>query len=241
MKPSLAASKEDNMKPAALALCALTLILPGCASFSTIPLTRQDSDVVAADSNGQTRWCSRTRPFRGIPMKVKVQTHVDVCIEERYVLYKGEKFETWREKPLAHKFYSVKCTPVVTDQIVITDFKRPASGTLDLTIDFTDDQYLDKVSSKLTDTTITDSAALLTTIITKTGIAGFADDTTPPVSDRWQWKKRTVAYQRFDINAPDFEQQLEQFVNLHMNSCNRCSGMPTYDQVSQLPVSVVPN
>jgi hypothetical protein len=230
------------MKPTIITCCAFTLFLSGCASFSTIPLTRQDSGLVAGDSNGEGRLGCRTRPFRGIPMKVKVQTHVDVWIDERYVLYKGEKFETWREKPLANKLYSVRTEAVITDQIVITDFKRPASGVLDVNIDFTDNQYIDKITSDLTDTTITDSAELLTTIITKTGVAGFNADTgTPPTNDRWQWKIRTVAYQRFDINAPDFEHQLEQFVNLHMNGCNRCSGMPTYDQVSQLPVSAIAN
>ena len=33
---------------------------------------------------------------------------------------------------------------------------------------------------------------------------------------------RTIAWKRFDINEPDFEQQLVQFVNLHLNDCNEC-------------------
>ena len=172
-------------------------------------------------------------------MKVKVQTHVDIYIEEQYVLWKGEKFETWREKTLPNKFYSVRAQPILTDQIVITDFKRPASGTLDLKMSFTDDQYIDKITSSIQDTTITDSAALLTTIITKTGSGAsvYNPNRTNTPSARYQWKTRTVAYQRFDINAPDYESQVEEFVSEHLNSCNRCGISPSYDQVGFVPVA----
>ena len=206
------------------------LTASGCTSFSTTPITRHDSNAVSADSNGDPRWFCRSRPYKGIPIKVKVITHTDVFIDEDFMLTKGEKYESWKEEKLEHKFLSVRAEPVTTDQIVISDFKRPASGIIDLTVDF-NDGYLSKIDSKVTDTTITDSAQLLATIISKSGVplGGKALRST----QRTAWKKRTVAYQRFDISAPDYEEQLDAFISHHMNNCNQCSGYPTYDRVSE--------
>jgi hypothetical protein len=202
----------------------------GCASFSTTPITRLDSDIVSADSNGLSRWFCRTRPYRGIPIKVKVQTHVDVWIEEDFAL--KHNGTSWEDARVPERYLSIRTSPVLTEQVVISDFKRPASGSIDLTIDFTDDQYLKKVDSKIVDTTITDSAALLGTIISKVGTP-TADESETKAANPSDviWKQRTVAYQRFDINAVDYEQQLDSFVSQHMNSCNQCgAGWPTYDQ-----------
>jgi hypothetical protein len=211
-------------------LVALAVSMTGCASFSTIPITRSDSNSVSGDSNGAPRWFCRSRPYKGIPIKVLVQTHVDVFIEEEFLLSKGEKYESWKETHLENKFLNVRIVPVSTDQIVISDFKRPASGTIDLTVDFTDTGYLEKIESNVTDTTIKDSAALLSTIISNT--SGSASGKASLRNDqRLDWKKRTLAYQRFDINAPDYEEQLDAFINHHVNGCNQCNGFPTYDRV----------
>ena len=207
------------------------LTASGCASFSTIPITRHDSNAVSGDSNGEPRWFCRSRPYKGIPIKVKVITHTDVWIEEEFLLTKGEKYESWKEEKLEHKFLSVRAESVFTDQIVISDFKRPASGKIDLTVDFKEG-YLSNIDSKITDTTITDSAALLGTIISKTGVPAGAKSALQS-TQRTEWKKRTVAYQRFDINAPDYEEQLDAFISHHMNNCNQCSGYPTYDRVTE--------
>lgn len=206
--------------------------LAGCASFSTSPITLLDSGSVSADSNGLNRWCCRTRPYRGIPVKLKVQTHVDVWVEEDFALiFNGQN---WEEAKLQQRYLQLRTAPVHTDQVVISDFKRPASGTIDLTVDFTDDQYFKKIDSRIVDTTITDSAALLGTIITKVGspTAGEIDNTRRATS-KALWQRRTVAYQRFDINAVDYEEQLDSFVSEHMNNCNQCSTPPTYDRVNQ--------
>jgi hypothetical protein len=215
----------------------LLAVMSGCASFSTVPITRQDSNTMSGDSNGTPRWHCKTRPFRGVPMKIRVQTHVDIFIEEHYALWKGEKFETWQQKDIPIKFYSVRPENVFTEQVIITDFKRPGSGVLDLKLEFNDDQYIDKITSSIQDTTITDSAALIGTIITKVGAAGPTfNNFENTAKERWQWKTRTVAFHRFDINAPDYEIQLEDFVNTYLDSCNRCGFIATHDQDAAIPV-----
>jgi hypothetical protein len=225
------------MKIQAILLLGTLSAATGCASFTTTPLTRHDTDTISGDSNGKRDKLCRTRTYRGIPIKVKSQTHVDIWVDEQYLLVKGEKFEGWREKPLPHKLYSVRTEAVIGEHVVITDFKRPASGLLDVTLDFNDEQYVQKIQSQLVDDTITDSADLLATIIQKTGIAALsAVDESKNLSDseNYKWKQRTVAYQRFDINAPDFEQQIEAFINQHLNDCNQCATMPSYDVMSSL-------
>lgn len=176
-----------------------------------------------------------------MPVKLKVQTHLDVFIKEKYALclVGGSKVNQWHEKQLGSteespiRLLYVEATKVMGEQVVITDFKRPASGTVDLTLDFNDDQYFKKIDSTITDNTITDSAALLTTILSGTGIISaksFADQTDTIDTPEIKWQERTIAYQRFDINSPDFEQQVEEFANHHLNNCNNCSkfGSPAF-------------
>ena len=215
--------------------------LSGCASFSTTPMTRQADNSISGDSNGIHRWFCRTRPYRGVPVKIRVKTHLDVFIKEKYAICRvgGDKVNRWEEKSLGTpeqplRLLFVDSKPIDSEQIVITDFKRPASGSIDLKLDFTDEQYFKNVESKVVDTTITDSAALLTTILSGTGIIpaksrlGIAENVDTP---DFKWQERTVAYQRFDINAPDFEQQVEAFVNHHLNNCNSCGqfNSPSFD------------
>lgn len=232
-----------------LKLAATLLIAPmwitGCASFSTTPISRNDNNGITGDSNGLHRLiCCKSRPFRGVPVKIKTRTHVDVWVKEKYVLKRvsGDKVNLWEEKalegitpglstevpqiPKPIRLLYIETAPVMGEQVVITDFKRPASGTIDLTVDFTNDQYFKKVDSTIVDSTITDSTALLTTILSGTGAIktkGFGLMAESVNTPDLQWQERTVAYQRFDINAPDYERQVEDFVNQHLNNCNTCS------------------
>ena len=216
------------------------LLFSGCASFSTTPITRHNDNSVSGDSNGLNRWFRcKNRPYRGVPVKLSVRTHVDVWVKEKYYLSKvgGEKGKQWVEKSLSHserpiRLLSVETVDVYGDQVVITDFKRPASGSIDMHVEFNDANYFKNVHSKVVDTTITDSAALLSTVlsgtgITKMGLAGNSLESLNP--EIFQQKERVVAYQRFDINAPDFEQQLEAFVKHHLNDCNHCGHFESPD------------
>ena len=211
----------------------------GCASFSSTPITRSDDNSFFGDSNGKLKIFNRARPFKGTPVKLKVQTHTDVWIDETYYL-KNDNGQ-WRELQLGTKLYSVRYENVMTDQIVIVDFKRPGSGTLDLTLEYDDKQYIKSIHSKVVDTTLEDTASLVGTIVktfaTPTS-AGNANDKNRPVPPEIIAMTRTVAYLRVDINAADYEQQLEIFVDEHLNNCNACGTPPSYD--SDVRVGAVP-
>jgi len=183
------------------------------------------------DSNGKTRLFSRARPYKGTPVKVKVQSHVDVFVDETYLLKRvGAK---WSEHPLPNRFYSVRTAPVVSEQIVMVDFKRPASGTLKLGVEFNDQQYFKSIDSKIVDTTLKDTAELIgqaVKTINPRDVKNLTEGNRKSTAEiEFVEMTRTVAYQRFDINAQDYEAQLELFMSEHLNNCNSCGSNPSYD------------
>ncbi len=210
----------------------LMVIAQGCASFSSTPISRFDDNSFVGDSNGRVKIWDRARPFKGTPVKLKVQTHTDIFIDETYYL----KLEggRWTELSIGTKLYSVRQKEVMTDQIVMVDFKRPASGTLDLTLEYNDAHYLKSVNSKLEDNTLEDSANLVGTIVKSFSTPTSAENVAAAKSVKPSIipVTRTVAYQRFDINAADYEQQMECFVNQHLNNCNVCGITPSYDRAT---------
>jgi len=216
-----------SIKKSLLVCCGFTGLFAGCTSFSSTPISRYDDNSFQGDSNGLLKIFDRARPYRGTPVKLKVQTHTDVWIDETYYLRNEDG--GWKELQLGSKFYSVRYADIMTEQIVIVDFKRPGSGTLDLKLQYDDKQYLKSVGSKLVDTTLQDSANLVGTIVktfSATSAGGTEQKATPPEIVP---VTRTVAYQRFDINASDYEHQMECFVNEHLNNCNACGDPPNYD------------
>jgi hypothetical protein len=133
---------------AVLSICLLCLLLPtGCRSISSTPISRFDNNALAGNSNGQPRWFCNARPHKGVPVKLKVTTHCDVFIKERYCVElkdanaasaTNKKPRLQLEEPLAASPLTfVESIPVQTDQVVLVDFKRPGSGSLNLDATFT--------------------------------------------------------------------------------------------------------
>jgi hypothetical protein len=223
---------------AVLSICLLCLLIPtGCRSISSTPISRFDNNALAGNSNGQPRWFCNARPHKGVPVKLKVTTHCDVFIKERYCVElqdanapstasaTNKKPRLQLEEPLAASPLTfVESIPVQTDQVVLVDFKRPGSGSLNLDATFTEEQYFKKISSKLQDDTITDSAALIKNIAKFAGTPVAANSkAAEPESANRKWLERTIAYQRFDINDPLYEIKLEDFVNTHLHACTNPS------------------
>lgn len=207
----------------------------GCTSFTSTVLKRFDDNTYSGQSNGQNKKHGRARPFKGIPITLKVPTHLDVYIEETYFvrLDKTAATELLHDKM---RLLDVRTEVIKSDKVFTVDFKRPAAGFLDLDMSFDEEeQYFKKIVSRLQDDTITDTANLVATSI-KTISALSASRT--PLSDsvtsslqarRIEQDTRVVAFQRFDINSPSFEHELECFVQRHLNSCNQCATPPVYD------------
>ena len=151
-------------------------------------------------------------------MKIKVTTHHDIYIKQKYCVEQiGEKInEPFQQHPLCY----VESKPVISEQVVIVDFKRPGSGSLELDAKLNSEQYFESINSELEDTTITDTANLIKSIAKIAAPVAFAPQDPTTSSDHRKWLDRTIAYQRFDINDPMYEQKVEEFVNYHLSSCN---------------------
>ncbi len=199
---------------------ALLLALTGCVSFSTSALTRYDDNSFTGDSNGETNIFGGTRPYKGVPVTLEVITHLDVFIDQTVMLTEsGDLARVKRSR-------TIRADHVKTKKIFLVDIKRPASGSLDSTINFNGNQYFDNITAATVDTTITDSAALIETIISRlpvparpTDADGGQNPNFPPVQPNKKITPRTttIAYRRFDINSPGFEQDLQLFVDQHLN------------------------
>lgn len=220
--------------------CILLLLVvtsSGCKSYSTTALNRLGSGIFTGDSNGKPKPGCRTRPYKGIPVTLRVPTHLDIYIDETYFV-KIDSGNKTASEPLAGRcrLLNIRTQVIESEKVFTVDFKRPASGVLDLDLTFNqDEQYFSKIVSQLQDDTIEDTAALVAQAINS--IQAFQTSTGDDNDAEKQMManasliedKRVVAYQRFDIDDPDFEYQVEQFVNQHLNHCNQCDSVPRYD------------
>jgi hypothetical protein len=217
-------------------------------------LNRLGDNSFIGNSNGYANAADGARPFKGIPITLQVPSHLDVFIDEVYylqgtVLIEGEgedakaSFSTIDEPLLdaeAHTPYTrilnVRTKLIKTKKVFTVDYKRPGSGSLNSNTTFSDEQYFKSITNSITDTTITDSALLLDSALkgVSTANKGPTQEQLAEFGDLLR-DTRVVAYKRFDINEPDFELQVEEFVNTHLNSCDRCNQSPTYDHLKKQP------
>lgn len=222
-------------------------------------LNRLDDNSFVGNSNGQASSQSSARPFKGIPITLKVPSHLDVYIEEVYYMQDdGDDQRTLTDALSDTRIMNVRTELIKSKKVFTVDYKRPGAGTLNLSTKFSDEQYFQSISRALQDTTIVDSANLLNTALGGTSDPATATGTLPalvapttPTSGTQSAPPtlipsgptavqaamleshirdtRVVAYQRFDINDPDFELQVDAFVSLHLNNCDRCGQSPLYD------------
>jgi hypothetical protein len=223
----------------------ITALIAGCTSMSSTMLNRQDDDVFVGNSNGQPRQDGRPRPFKGVPMTVRVPTHLDIAIKENILLYRTKDGRLQRVKTAKRSLF-VETTPIETDKVFMVDVKRPLAGTVDYTLTFggvdangTDNsQYFTEVKNKIQDKTIQDVNTALQSILPllrglPTGKSTGAD-LTSALDAQIIPEVRVVAWKRFDLDAPDFAQQVAAFIELHLNCCNDCR---EYRGVSEPPPS----
>ena len=188
----------------------LLTVVSGCTSMTSSFLNRDDYDNFSRNSK---------HPAKGIPITLKVPTHLKVRIEEEYYIQKGasglQRVLT-KTKPVI----SVETTFDYEEKIFTVDFKRPGAGTLqtDIKLD-RDTQYFTQIHSKIVDNTIQEITKVVKQFSAPLGLKTSVGTN---IADKLIIDRRTVAFGRFDINAPDFEQQLAGFFHTHINECNDC-------------------
>lgn len=213
--------------------------LTGCTSIRSTMLLRTDNNSYVGNSNGSARCDGAARPFKGVPITVELPTHLDVSITETYYLFAGIAPATTNSAdvaaslqeavPSARRNLGVKAELVKTKKLFTVDFKRPAAGVLSYNAKFAG-QYFDAINNKIEDRTINDTADAIATVLPKlaslTAAKKGTDGTTgSELQNRVIKGERVVAFRRFDLNSPTFEDDVEQFVNQHLN-CDDCFGNP---------------
>jgi len=153
----------------------------------------------------------------GVPITLSVPTHLKVAIKSKHYLTQvtAGNVSSVERVELDVPVHAVEHDFINTEKIFTVDFKRPAAGTMDLTVDFKDDsQYFKQIKDKVTDETIKDVTGLLGALAPQ-GLLGV------PASGEGglglQEIESVLAVEIFEIDAPDFELKVAEFLKCHLN------------------------
>lgn len=215
----------------------ISLFLAGCTSFKTMTLGRLDSDSLFVECFGHKQ--------KGVPVKLKVPTHVVVSIYEQQVLIRGN--DGVKLQSFSPPQYEVESTLAYTDKVFLVDFVRPAGGSLTLGenrddgISFDDDQYFKTIQAKVEEQTMQQVGAALDTVKgalssngnpAKGGFVNGEGDTS-----NLKFEKSIIACQRFDLARPHWEDEVNAFVEDYIGECYTCPvpSKPSLTPEYQLP------
>ena len=214
---------------------ATALAIVGCKSSTSTMFTRGESN------NG---WC-KFEKVAGVPITIKIPTHLKVYVFEKHFLqedtFGAEKQIQLVDLPIVLRDFSHEF--VYTEKVVMVDFKRPAAGAFNLEVDYTEDQYIKKVQHDITDETI----ARVTEFVDKAlpfgspGTQGAVADEGKDVKKKIMEVRSVAAVGMFEVDAPDFELQVQEFLNCHINkSHDAMSAPPGVKSFHRAPVADIP-
>jgi hypothetical protein len=189
------------------------LVSAGCTSMRSVMLHRNECN---------TGW-EKTRHLPGVPITLKVPTHLQIVVLEKHYLVRSANDYKRIELPVPVR--RVETEFKYTDRIFTVDFKRPAAGTLDLKVRFKDqDQYFQEIQQRVVDETIQDVAKLIGAIAPR-GVVGPAMAAAAAPQDLVEIET-VVAVGWFEIDDPNFEQQVANFLHCHLNQAHDAWVMP---------------
>lgn len=192
----------------------LISIAIGCSSIESTFLARNESN---------TGW-SKISHLKGVPVTVEVPSHLKVVIREKHFI-----------APTAtHDFAFIKLpAPIrdVTTEIVKTakvftvDFKRPLAGKAKLDMELDQErQYFTKIAQQVEDETISSIGDLIGDL-DSVGfhLAGSGKNHSP---DQLREVSSVVAIQMFEIDDPNLEVNVVEFLNCHLNQSHDAFTVP---------------
>ena len=202
-------------------VCVLLIANIGCNSISTTALDRLENDTLVVNPD-----C----PMKGIPVTLSVPTHLELKVIE--TTYWEKQVTTGQRatlKPLStcRKTRTVGHEVCFTEKVFLVDPRRPVAGTQKFGFTFRskDDSdgpdagkgKLSGVNYEVNDTTIEESASLISNALGLVSAFRTSANTARPNTGTLISTDRIVAYGRFDINACDFEQAVSQFLDVNVN------------------------
>ncbi len=198
-------------------IATITILYSGCTSFRTTVMQRCPNGMFHTNVVEKTK---------GIPVKLKVPTHVEVVVTEDFFIEKNHGFH---EIPIKNgdaqiRSMNVSTKVIYTDKVFTVDFKRPAGGSLTLGtestpgVSFDDEQYFSKIRAAYTEQTLADINTAIGTL--KPSLSSAKKQSTNDAKTaNLGIQDREVARARFDISDPCWEAQLHEFVDLHVTCC----------------------
>lgn len=188
-----------------LTILVLFVCLAGCTSISSTLLTRDESNN-----------CWEKHPhLKGIPITLNVPTHMKIYVYDKHFLSAdevgGQDVIRPVETDIPIRDFSHEL--LYTDKIFTVDFKRPAAGSYNLRLDMSDKQYFEKIQHDVTDETIEKVAGLVEAVVGGPLITPSALASKPDLKE----VQSLVAVGVFNLDDPDFEQQVVVFLNCHLN------------------------
>jgi hypothetical protein len=200
----------------ALLITAVTAALcgfSGCTSFRTT--------IVQSTSNGTIIPNAPVDKARGIPVKLKVPSHVIVNIYETFFVQKNADDAIPSEIQIISfagqriRSLNLETSIEYTDKVFTVDFRRPAGGLLGISkLEFDSEQYFRKIEAAYEERTLAD----INTAIGNISDAISSGTSLPKSGEKnsLAFENRLIATQRFDLSQPDWETQLQCFVDLHL-------------------------
>ena len=206
---------------AGFVLFAGVMLSPGCRSTSSTFMNRYDNDRVAGNSNGERGLHENAKPFKGVPVTMRVPTHlVGTVIETIYLDPVSLKTIQTERRNL-----SATAVTVFSDKVFAVDPKKAAAGVTNYSFTM-ENGYYKQITTYVNDKTIKDISSALNTLFPvptpkpdPKELSSLGENGLPTTPEE---KTRVVAWKRFDINSVDFEAQVTQFVEHHINNCNTC-------------------
>lgn len=222
----------------------VTLLVVGCCGFAGC--TSITSRLLERDAMN-SKWAKPTH-LKGIPITLKVPTHVKLYVFDvhfiaaRTVAGQTEVVPVELDVPIR----DFSSDFIYTEKIFTVDFKRPAGGSSNLRLDMSDDQYIQKLQHDITDTTIANVTGQLKELLPTGGLSAFkkrpkavtaslaAKPAPSPI-------KTLVAVGVFEVDAPDFEVRMRDFLNCHINNSHDAwvtpSGVDGKREIKRVPVT----
>lgn len=193
----------------ALAITLTIVQLSGCKSIPSQLLDRDEAN------------CSwRKTKLRGVPVTLNVPTHVQIQVVDKTLLTTGMDGKAVPVFLDDRTLRDIRTEFIVGKKIFMVDLERPAAGSLDYTAEFRD-QYFSKIQSKVNDQTIEQTSKAIERILGKVAPQGLLAAPSSARQTDAGIKLTEVDSVRaagvFDLDAPDLEQQIENFLNLHLN------------------------
>ncbi len=207
----------------------------GCSSLQTTFFKRQEDDTLCKENH---------TPIHGVPVMVQVPTHLELRVDETVHLVRQPGTTAIQVlAPSGNIVRSVDAKVRMTEKMFVVDPKRPFSGTAAYGFTFQSRPkansnlaranagesaghgYLQGLKYKADDQTITNVSTFLANIapLLASPVASLEDAPKDPLQGVYT-TNRTIAFGLFDLASPTFEEEVNDFLELHINQCAPCVG-----------------